>query len=157
MLHLDAAFDCCMECIMIHCVTNLWLCECRWHQFRIIFSMILHHPPSQDCHGTSGFDCTRMARNQCTRCFGSSLPSPCTSSMLRLTWLSARILAAILGTASTPEMAIQFVAVEALTDLRYHEVEMQTHPGFFHYPTLSPSIGRVIFAPVDPACTTRKT
>ncbi|KAI5017530.1 hypothetical protein ZWY2020_042418 [Hordeum vulgare] len=56
------------------------------------------------------------------------------------------------GTASTPEMAIQFVAVEALTNLRYHEVEMQTHPGFFHYPTFSPLTGRVIFAPVDSAC-----
>ena len=39
--------------------------------------------------------------------------------------------------------------MEALTDLRFHEVEMQTHPGFFHYPTLSLAIGRVLFAPVD--------
>ena len=39
--------------------------------------------------------------------------------------------------------------MEALTDLHFHEVEMQTHPGFFHYPTLSPATGRVIFAPVD--------
>ncbi|KAI4967690.1 hypothetical protein ZWY2020_017036 [Hordeum vulgare] len=55
-------------------------------------------------------------------------------------------------TASTLEMAIQFAAVEGRTNLRYHEVEMQTHPGFFHYPTFSPSTGRVIFAPVDPTC-----
>ena len=55
------------------------------------------------------------------------------------------------GTASTPELAIQFAAMEALTDLRFHEVEMQTHPGFFHYPTLSPTTGRVLFSPVDPA------
>jgi len=55
------------------------------------------------------------------------------------------------GTASTSDLAIQFAAMEALTDLRFHEVEMQTHPGFFHYPTLSPATGRVLFAPVDPA------
>src|SRR3990170_9132919 len=55
------------------------------------------------------------------------------------------------GTASTPELAIQFAVMEALTDLRFHEVKMQTHPGFFHYPTLSPTTGRVLFAPVDPA------
>ncbi|KAI5003651.1 hypothetical protein ZWY2020_030811, partial [Hordeum vulgare] len=42
------------------------------------------------------------------------------------------------GRASTPELAIHFAAVEALADLRFHEVEMQTQP------TLSPSIGRVI-------------
>ena len=53
-------------------------------------------------------------------------------------------------TASTPDLVIQFAAMEALTDLRFHEVEMQTHPGFFHYPTLSPMTGRVLFAPVDP-------
>ena len=55
-------------------------------------------------------------------------------------------------TAFTPDLAIQFAAMEALTDLRFHEVEMQTHPGFFHYPTLSPTTGRVLFSPVDPAC-----
>src|SRR3990170_7585699 len=56
------------------------------------------------------------------------------------------------GVASTPELAIQFAAMEAITDLRFHEVEMQIHPGFFHYPTLSPMTGRVLFSPVDPAC-----
>jgi len=54
------------------------------------------------------------------------------------------------GVASTPELAIQFAAMEAITDLRYHEVQMQVHPGFFHYPTLSPTTGRVIFSPTDP-------
>jgi hypothetical protein len=54
------------------------------------------------------------------------------------------------GVASTPELVIQFAAMEAITDLRYHEVQMQTHPGFFHYPTLSPTTGRVIFSPIDP-------
>src|SRR3990170_6859280 len=52
--------------------------------------------------------------------------------------------------ASTPELAIQFAAMEAITDLRYHEVQMQIHPGFFHYPPLSPTTGRVIFSPTDP-------
>jgi hypothetical protein len=28
---------------------------------------------------------------------------------------------------------------------------MQTHPGFYHYPTLSPMTGQVLFVPVDPA------
>ncbi|KAE8784003.1 Far1 [Hordeum vulgare] len=56
------------------------------------------------------------------------------------------------GTDSTPELAIQFATMEALTDSRFHEVEMQTHLGFFHYPTQSPSRGRVIFAHVDPTC-----
>jgi hypothetical protein len=56
------------------------------------------------------------------------------------------------GTASTPDLAIEFAAMEALTDLRFHEVEMQTHPGYLYYPTLSPTTGRVIFTPVDPAC-----
>src|SRR3989337_633322 len=54
------------------------------------------------------------------------------------------------GVASTPELAIQFSAMEAITDLRFHEAEMQTHPGFLHYPTLSPTTGRVLFPPVDP-------
>jgi hypothetical protein len=54
------------------------------------------------------------------------------------------------GVASTPELAIQFAAMEAITDLRYHEVQMQIHPGFFHYPTLSPSTGRVVFPPIEP-------
>ena len=54
------------------------------------------------------------------------------------------------GTASTPDQAIQYAAMEALTDLRHQEVEMQTHPGFFFYPTLSPSAERVQFAPDDP-------
>src|SRR3990170_219503 len=56
------------------------------------------------------------------------------------------------GVASTPELAIQLAAMEAITDLRFHEAEMQTHPGFFHYPTLSPMTGRVLFPPIDPAC-----
>ena len=43
------------------------------------------------------------------------------------------------GTASTPELAIEFAAMEALTDLRFHEVEMQTHPSFLYYPTLLPT------------------
>ena len=56
------------------------------------------------------------------------------------------------GTASTPQLAIEFAAMEALTDLRFHVVEMQTHPGYSYYPTLSPMTGRVVFTPVDPAC-----
>src|SRR3990170_8603859 len=56
------------------------------------------------------------------------------------------------GVASTPELAIQFAAMEAITDLRFHEAEMRTHPGFFHYPTLSPTTGRVLFPPIDPVC-----
>src|SRR3989337_1041013 len=54
------------------------------------------------------------------------------------------------GVASTLELAIQFAAMEAITDLRFHEAEMQTHLGFLHYPTLSPTTGRVLFSPVDP-------
>ena len=54
------------------------------------------------------------------------------------------------GVASTLELAIQFAAMEAITDLRFHEAEMQTHPGFIHYPTLSPTTGRVLFSSVDP-------
>src|SRR3989337_2029531 len=38
------------------------------------------------------------------------------------------------GVASTPELAIQFAAMEAITDLRFHEAEMQTHPGFSTIP-----------------------
>src|SRR3989337_2975720 len=51
---------------------------------------------------------------------------------------------------STRKWAIQLAAMGAITDLRFHEVQMQTHPGFFHYPTLSPTTGRVIFSPIDP-------
>ena len=37
------------------------------------------------------------------------------------------------GLASTPSQAVQFAAIEALVDLRYNEVRMQTHPGFYFY------------------------
>jgi hypothetical protein len=40
------------------------------------------------------------------------------------------------GTASTPDQAIQFAAFETLTDLRYNEIQMQTHPGFYFYSSL---------------------
>jgi hypothetical protein len=40
------------------------------------------------------------------------------------------------GMTYIPELAIQFAVMGALTDLHFHEVEMQTHPSFFHYPTL---------------------
>ena len=38
------------------------------------------------------------------------------------------------GTASTPNQAIQFAALEALTDLRYPEVDMQMTPRFLLLP-----------------------
>ena len=41
------------------------------------------------------------------------------------------------GPASTPEQAILYASLDALLDLRQQEVEMQTRPGFSHYPTLS--------------------
>src|ERR1041385_8956883 len=54
------------------------------------------------------------------------------------------------GPASTPEQAILDASLEALVDLRHHEVGMQLHPGLSHYPTLSPS-GQILFPP-DSEC-----
>src|ERR1041385_7551366 len=54
------------------------------------------------------------------------------------------------GPASSPEQAILYASLEALVDLRHHEVGMQLHPGLYHYPTLSPS-GQIHFPP-DSEC-----
>src|ERR1043165_9880836 len=54
------------------------------------------------------------------------------------------------GPASTPEQAIFYASMAALVDLRHQEVEMQTHPGLSHYPTMT-SMGHVLFPP-DSAC-----
>ena len=55
------------------------------------------------------------------------------------------------GTASTPDQAVQFAAFEALTDLRYNEIQMQTHPGFYFYPSLYES-GQIRFPYINPEC-----
>ena len=55
------------------------------------------------------------------------------------------------GFASTPSQAIQFAALEALVDLRYNEVRMHAHPGFYFYPSLHEN-GRIRFPFIDPAC-----
>ena len=55
------------------------------------------------------------------------------------------------GLASTPSQAVQFAAIEALVDLRYNEVRMHTHPGFFYYPSLHEN-GRIRFPLINPAC-----
>src|SRR5215216_611636 len=54
------------------------------------------------------------------------------------------------GFASTPSQAIQFAAFEALVDLRYNEVCMQAHPGFYFYPSLHEN-RRIRFPFIDPA------
>ena len=48
------------------------------------------------------------------------------------------------GYASTASQAIQFAAFEVLVELRYTEVQMQHHPGFYYYPSLHDN-GRVHF------------
>jgi len=55
------------------------------------------------------------------------------------------------GFASTPSQAIPFAAVEDLVDLRYNEIQMQAHPGFYFYPSLHEN-GRIRFPLIDPAC-----
>ena len=37
------------------------------------------------------------------------------------------------GYASTTSQAVQFAAFEVLVELRYNEVRMQNHPGFYYY------------------------
>src|SRR3954462_10376452 len=54
------------------------------------------------------------------------------------------------GPASTPEQAILYASLEALIDLRHHEVGMQLHPGLSYYPTLS-ATGQILFPP-DSEC-----
>jgi hypothetical protein len=55
------------------------------------------------------------------------------------------------GITSTPDQAIQFAAFEALTDLRYNEIQMQTHPGFYFYPSMFDT-GQIRFPYIDPEC-----
>src|SRR3954466_8846444 len=58
------------------------------------------------------------------------------------------------GPLSTLEQAILYAALEALVDLRHHEVGMQLHPAPSYYPALSPT-GHILFPP-DSVCD-RKT
>ena len=51
--------------------------------------------------------------------------------------------------ASTASQAVQFAAFEVLVELRYNEVRMQNHPGFYYYPSLHDN-GRVRFPIIDP-------
>lgn len=51
--------------------------------------------------------------------------------------------------ASTASQAVQFHAFEVLVELRYNEVQMQNHPGFYYYPSLHDN-GRVRFPIIDP-------
>lgn len=53
------------------------------------------------------------------------------------------------GFASTPAQAIQFAVFEILVELCYNEIQMQTHPGFYYYPSLHDD-GRVRFPMIDP-------
>ena len=53
------------------------------------------------------------------------------------------------GYASTASQAVQFAAFEVLVELRYTEVQMQHHPGFYYYPSLRDN-GRVHFPLVNP-------
>ena len=53
------------------------------------------------------------------------------------------------GYASTASQAVQFAAFEVLVELRYTEVQMQHHPGFYYYPSLHDN-GRVRFPTIDP-------
>lgn len=55
------------------------------------------------------------------------------------------------GFASTPSQAIQLAAFEALVDLHYNEDRMQTHPGFFFYPSLHEN-GCIRFPFVNLSC-----
>ena len=48
------------------------------------------------------------------------------------------------GYASTACQAVQFAAFEVLVELRYNEIRMQNHPGFFYFPSLHDN-GRVCF------------
>src|SRR3954463_826234 len=54
------------------------------------------------------------------------------------------------GPASTPEQAVLYAALEALVELRHHEIGMQLHPGLSFYPALSPT-GQILFPP-DSEC-----
>ena len=40
------------------------------------------------------------------------------------------------GFTSTPAQAVQFAVFEILVELHYNEIQMQTHPGFYYYPSL---------------------
>ena len=48
------------------------------------------------------------------------------------------------GYDSTASQVVQFAAFEVLAELRYNEIQMQNHPGFFYYPSLHDN-GRVHF------------
>ena len=50
---------------------------------------------------------------------------------------------------SCNSQAVQFAAFEVLVKLRYNEVRMQNHPGFYYYPSLHDN-GRVHFSIIDP-------
>ena len=52
---------------------------------------------------------------------------------------------------STPSQAVQFAAIEAHVYLRYNEVRMQTHPGFYFYPSLFEN-GCIRFHLINPSC-----
>ena len=51
--------------------------------------------------------------------------------------------------ASTASQAVQFAAFEVLVELRYNEIRMQNHPGFYYYPSMHDN-GRVHFPLIDP-------
>lgn len=53
------------------------------------------------------------------------------------------------GYASAASQAVHFAAFEVLVELRYNEVRMQNHPGFYYYPSLHDH-GRVRFPIIDP-------
>jgi hypothetical protein len=53
--------------------------------------------------------------------------------------------------ASSPDQAVQFAAFEALIDLHYNEIQMQTHQGFYYYPSMFDT-GRIRFPIIDPEC-----
>ena len=54
------------------------------------------------------------------------------------------------GFSSTPAQAVLFAALDILIELRYNEIQMQTHPRFYYYPSLHDD-GRVRFPIIDPA------
>ena len=53
------------------------------------------------------------------------------------------------GYASSASQAVQFVAFEVLVELRYNEVQMENHLGFYYYPYLHDN-GSVHFPVIDP-------
>ena len=52
------------------------------------------------------------------------------------------------GFASNTAQVVQFAAFEILVELHYNEIQMQTHPGFYYYPSLHDNY-RVRFPIID--------